>query len=130
MYSILTAPKDLFQKIEKIVTERPELLKVHNFHELPNGTEALVMDQIMDEDTAHCLAGFVVALTPRGAEFERLRHDVDDFANEILRGSGRKPIPKAIFNSDEESMLKIVKRRAEAERMQAALESQYKGVTN
>jgi hypothetical protein len=130
MYSILTAPKDLFQKIEKAITDNPDLLRMHHFHELPNGAEALVRDQIDDPDTSHCLAGFIVYFTPRAVEFERLRHDVDEFANEILRGSGRKPIPNAIFNSDEESVIRIVKRRADAERMAEALGSQYNGVLN
>lgn len=130
MQSILVAPKNLFQLIEAAITARPERLQLHHWHQLPNGNEALVQDQIMDEDTAHCLAGFIVAFTNRGAEFERLRHDVDIYANEILVSSGRKPIPLAIFNSDEESVIRIVKRRAEAERIQEALDSQYSGVLN
>jgi hypothetical protein len=130
MQSILVAPKNLFQMIEKRITEQPDLLRIHHWHELPSGNEALVMDQIMEDDTAHCLVGWIVYFTPRAAEFERLRKDVDVYANEILVNSGRKPIPHAIFNSDEESVRKIVARRAEQERVEEALASQYNGVLN
>lgn len=117
MNTLLIAPNNLFQLIESTVTQNPELLKAHNWHELPNAREALVDDQIMDSDTAHCLAGWVVYFTPNAAKAERLRHDVDVFANEILVNSGRKPIPLAIYHSDEESMLKIIKRRAVQEQL-------------
>lgn len=116
MLSLLTAPKNLFQIIEAIVTQRPELLKSHHWHEMASGREAFTEEQILDTDTAHCLAGWLVALTSRGAEFERIRQDVDVYANEILVNSGYPPIPMAIFHSDEESMLKIIKMRAKKER--------------
>ena|SRR5690348_4724630 len=118
MNSILKTPRNIFQMIEEIVTARPELLKTYHWHELPNGREAYVQDQIMDRDTAHCLAGWIVALTPRAAEFERLREDVDTYANEILVNSGRKPIPVAIFMEldDSETALKIIRKRANEER--------------
>lgn len=116
MKSLLKAPSNLFQMIEKVITENPHLLKPSDWHTLPNGREAFTEEQILDEDTAHCLAGFVVALTPNAAKAERLRVDVDDFANEILINSGRKPIPLAIFHDeDPETALKIVKLRAAAE---------------
>lgn len=116
MLSLLVAPKNVFQIIEAIVTARPELLKVHHWHELANGREAFTEDQIMDTDTAHCLAGWIVALTSRGAEFERIRQDVDVYANEILVNSGHPPIPKAIYYGEEEDMMKIIKMRAAKER--------------
>ncbi len=116
MLSLLTAPKNLFQIIEAIVEARPELLKAHHWHEMASGREAFVEEQIMDTDTAHCAAGWIVALTSRGAEFERIRQDVDVYANEILVNSGYPPIPMAIYHSDEESMLKIIKMRAKKER--------------
>src|SRR5688572_21310457 len=115
MNSLLVAPHNLFQLIEMSVTARPELLKAFHWHELASGKEAFVEDQILDEDTAHCLAGWIVSLTPNAARFERIRQDVDTYANEILVNSGRKPIPVAIFNGEEEDMLKVIRMRARAE---------------
>lgn len=117
MNYLLHCPDDLFQLIEATVTENPKLLSCHNWHELANGREALVEDQIMEPDTSHCLAGMIVYFTPNAAKAERLRHDVDVFANEILINSGRKPIPLAIFKEDEETALKIIKMRANSERL-------------
>lgn len=116
MKSLLKAPINLFQMIEKIITENPDLFKSSDWHTLPNGREAFTEEQILDEDTAHDLAGFIVALTPNAAKAERLRVDVDDFANEILTNSCRKPIPLAIYHDeDPETVLKIVRMRAAAE---------------
>ena len=117
MKSLLIAPHNLFQLIESAVTANPELLKVHEWHELPNGREAYTEEQIMDCDTAHDLAGWVVFFTPNAARFERIRLDVDDYANEILVNSGRKPIPLGIHHAgDVESALKIIQMRANQER--------------
>ncbi len=75
----------------------------------------------MDPETSHCLAGFVVALTPKAAGYEHLREDVDVFANEILRANSRLPIPLAIFTSDDESVKIVVAGRASEERSAAYL---------
>lgn len=113
---LLKTPNNLFQQIEAIITERPELLQLHHYHELASGREAFTEEQILESDTAHCLAGFIVALTPKAAGYEHMREDVDVFANEILKSNGRLPIPMAIFNSDVASVAIIVKGRASEER--------------
>lgn len=105
--------------IEKIITENPKLLKAGDWHTLANGREAFTEEQILEENTAHCLAGWLVALTPNAAKAERIRMDVDEFANEILVNSGRQPIPLAIYMEEEESMIKIIRRRASDERISA-----------
>lgn len=119
MKSLLKCPTNLFQMIEQIITEKPQLLQIGDWHTLPNGREAFTEEQILEEDTAHCLAGFVVALTANAAKAERLRIDVDEYANEILVNSGRMPIPLAIYKEDEETLRRIIKRRAQDERINA-----------
>ena len=119
MNLFLKAPDTLFQQIEAIVTKRPNLLKADNWHELKSGREAFTDEQIHDPDTAHCLFGWVVALVPRAAEFEHCRQDVPEYVNQILTDNGRKPLPKMLAHSDEESMLKVIKMRADAERLSA-----------
>lgn len=119
MNSLLKAPDNIFQMIEEIITKNPNLLKPGDWHTLPNGREAFTEEQILDEDTAHCLAGFIVALTPNAAKAERIRLDVDEFANEILVNSGRLPIPLAIYMEEEETLIKILKGRAAEERANA-----------
>ncbi len=118
---LLKTPNNLFQLIEKAITDRPELLDAFNWHELPNGREAYTEEQILDEDTKHCLAGWIIALTPKAAGYEHLREDVDTFANEILRANGRLPIPNGIFTSCEESMKLVIAGRAAEERAAAFL---------
>jgi hypothetical protein len=117
--TILITPKDLFCQIEEIVTNNPKLLKAHHWHEMANGKEANTPDQIMAEGTSHCLAGWIVRLTQNAPRFERLREDVDTYANEILTLNGREPIPMAIYKEDEETMLKIIRGRAAREREEA-----------
>ncbi len=121
MNPLLKCPNDLFQQIERIITERPELLSQFHFHELASGREAYTEEQILEEDTKHCLAGFIVALTPKAAGYEHLREDVDTFANEILRSNGRLPIPSSIFYADEDSARKIILGRSAEERAAAFL---------
>ncbi len=118
---LLKTPNNLFQLIEKAITERPELLSAFHWHELSNGREAYTEEQILEEDTKHCLAGFIVALTPKAAGYEHLREDVDTFANEILRANGRLPIPNGIFTADEPSMERVIRGRASEERSAAFL---------
>ncbi len=118
---LLITPDNLFQLIETAVTKRPELLVDSNWHEsLKKGQEVFTEDQILDKDTAHDLAGWIVKLTPRAAQYERLRVDVDDYANDILKMNGRRPIPLAIHHSDVESMLKVIRMRAAEERVEEA----------
>jgi hypothetical protein len=121
MNSLLQAPSNLFQMIEAIITEKPELLSQWNWHELSNGREAFTEDQVMEEDCKHCLAGFIVTLTPNGPKFGSRRQDIDEYANEILVASGRQPIPLAIYMEDEETAKKIIMRRAEDERLKSYL---------
>jgi hypothetical protein len=123
--TILTIPDNLFQQIEEIVTKNPKLFKTHHWHELANGKEANTPDQIMAEGTAHDIAGWIVRLTNSGPKFERLREDVDNYANEILVANGREPIPMAIFMENEETQLKIIKGRASREREVAFNKSHY-----
>mgnify|MGYP001580514334 CR=1 FL=1 len=116
MNSLLQAPPNLFQMIEIIITEKPELLSMHNWHELANGREAFTEDQVMEPDCKHCLAGWIVVLTPNGPKFGSRRQDIDEYANEILVASGRLPIPLAIYMDDEETAIKIIKGRSAFER--------------
>jgi hypothetical protein len=119
--TLLITPDNLFQQLETIVTKKPELLRAGNYHQTQKGLEAFTEEQILDKSTSHCLAGWVIALTPNAPRFEHMRLDVDDFANEILRMNDRRPVPLAIYHSDEESMLKIIKMRAAEERVERAL---------
>lgn len=119
MNSLLICPPNLFQMIEAAITEKPELLSAFNWHELPNGREAYTDEQITAPNTKHCLAGFIVAFTPNAAKFEKIREDVDVYANEILVASGRLPIPLAIYMDDEETMRKIIRGRCAEERANA-----------
>lgn len=122
MQSVLKAPPDLFQQISARVKERPELLITTNWHELPNGREAFTVDQITDEDTRHCLAGFVVLLTPGAVKHERMRIDVDEYANEILISSGRLPLPISIYLDDDiRTLERILGGRSSEERVNAYL---------
>jgi hypothetical protein len=125
MQSLLQTPDNLFQLIEAIVTQDPTLLSSFHWHELPNGREAFTEEQVMEPDTKHCLAGFIVALTPNGPKFGSRRQDVDVYANEILVASGRLPIPLAIYMEDEETLTKILKGRAAEERAKAYLAPQF-----
>lgn len=83
------------------------------------GTEALTEQDIMLPYTAHCITGWVIAITPRAAAYERMREDVVEYANEILRASGRLPIPWGIIFSDEESMKIFIRGRSAEERQLA-----------
>jgi hypothetical protein len=116
MKSLLKTPPNLFQLIEKAHAENPNFLKPGDWHTLWNNREAFTEEQIMDPDTSHCLAGAIVYFTPNAAKAERLRVDVDEFANEILVNSGRKPIPLAIFHDeDPETALRVIRNRAAQE---------------
>lgn len=117
--TILITPKDLFQQIEEIVTTNPKLHKTYHWHEMANGKEANTPDQITADGTAHSLAGWIVRLTQNAPRFERLREDVDNYANEILQLNDREPIPLAIYMGDEETELKIIRGRAAREREEA-----------
>jgi hypothetical protein len=108
----LKLPKGAWTKIEAAITANPDRLKAGDWHTLKNGEEALTPDEIAKDTTAHCLSGWVVAMTPKAAGLERLRLDVDAFANEILVNSGQAPIPRAIIHGTEEDMLKIIKLRS------------------
>ena len=130
MQSSLVAPRDLFRRMHKMLTENPSMLSQHHYHEMSNGTEALTPDQILATTAKHCIAGLIVALTPNAAKFERLREDVDTYANEILVNSRRKPLPMAIIHGDEESARRIIARRAEQEEMDEARMAQYLEVFN
>lgn len=107
--------------IEAIITEKPELLSMFNWHELANGREAFTEEQITESDCKHCLAGFIQVLTPNGPKYSSRRSDIDVFANEILVSSGRLPIPLAIYMEDEETARKIIAGRAAEERSKAYL---------
>lgn len=122
---LFITPDDLFQQIEKIVTKNPDRLRAFNYHELPNGREAFTEDQILDPKTCHCLAGFIIALTPQAAKYSYMwtvgaNDQTLETVNRILVDNGRKPIPMAIFFSDEESMLKVIRMRAAEERVEEA----------
>jgi hypothetical protein len=114
--SLLKFPKNGFQLIEDRILANPKMLNAGHYHTLPYGTEATTEEDIMKPYTAHCLFGWVVAVTPRAAAYERNREDVLEYANQILIDSGRLPIPMAIAFSDEESMRKVVRGRASEER--------------
>ena len=115
--SLFKFPKDGWQQIEKIVLENPKLLRHDHYHTLPHGTEALTEEEIMKPYTAHCLFGWVIAITPRAAAYERQRIEVIDYANEILVQNGQLPLPLSLAFYDEESMLKIIRGRAPFERI-------------
>lgn len=121
MNTLLKCPPDLFQQIEARIKDKPELLSAFHYHELTSGREAFTEEQILEADTKHCLAGWVVALTPKAAHYEHMREDVDVFANEILVSNGRLPIPMAIYHSDEDSMRKVIAGRCSEERCAAYL---------
>jgi hypothetical protein len=114
---LFKCPDDLFQQIEERVLRRPELLSMDEYHTLPDGSEAFSPRDIVNHRTAHCVAGWIIALTPKAPEFERLRDNVDDFANEILVANGRLPIPFGIFYGDNASGLKLIRGRAAEERL-------------
>ncbi len=121
MNSLLQAPANLFQMIETIILEKPELLSSFQWHEMANGREGFTEEQIMEPDCKHCLAGWIQVLTPNGPKYSSRRADIDEFANEILVASGRLPIPLAIYMEDEETLTKIVRGRAAEERAKAYL---------
>lgn len=125
MRSLLKAPPRLFSMIESIVEQKykPDsefpygyVFSERHWHELMSGKEAFTPDQIQDEDSKHCCAGWIVALTPNASNYEKIRIDVDNYANEILVASGRAPIPLAIYHGEIEDWLKIIKMRARQER--------------
>lgn len=113
---MLKAPSDLFCRIEARLKENPELLTLDEYHLMPDGDEAFLEPDIMHYKTAHCLAGWIIAMTPNAARLERMRTDVDEYAQQILVASGRPRIPTAILFSDAESVLKIIRGRAAEER--------------
>ena len=124
--SLFRFPKNGFQQIAEKITANPNLFKPDDWHTLSNGHEAMGEDEILRPYTAHCLAGWIIAITPRAAAYEMANEfdgeDVDDFANRILKQNGRKPIPKAIFHSEEESMKRILFKRAKEEEYQNILD--------
>jgi hypothetical protein len=88
---------------------------------LKNASQSFLLDLYTDigvPTTHRCRT--IVKLTPRAAQYERLRIDVDDYANDILKMNGRRPIPLAIHHSDVESMLKVIRMRAAEERVEEA----------
>ena len=113
---MLTPPKDIFCQIEAIVTADPSRLDMGHYHTMPDGSEAFAEVDILSPRTNHCLVGWVIALTPRAARFERGREEVVEFANEILRNGDRPALPWGIIMSDEASALKVIKGRAAEER--------------
>lgn len=117
--SFLRFPRDGWQQIERAVTSNPKLLKADHYHTLANGEEALTEDQILLPATAHCLFGWVVAITPRGPEYEghHSTFDVVEFANTILQWAGEKPLPTLLAYEDEDTYLKIIGMRAADERV-------------
>lgn len=117
--SFLRFPKDGWQQIERAVTSNPKLLKPDHYHTLANGEEALTEDQILLPATAHCLFGWVVAITPHAPEYEG-RHstfDVIEFANSILQWAGEKPLPTLLAYEEVDTYLKIIGMRAADERV-------------
>jgi hypothetical protein len=113
---LFKCPPDLFQQIEARVLRHPELLDMGEYHLLPDGTEAMSPRDIVNHRTAHCLQGWIIALTPKAPDYERLRDDVDDFANDILKANGRLPIPFGIIYGERESALRVIRGRAAEER--------------
>ena len=114
--SLFKFPSDGFQQIEAIVTKNPKLLLAGDWHTLPNGKEAFTAEEIMRPHTKHCLMGFIIKVTPKAAEYEMLREEVDEFANSILLANGHNPIPRAIIFGEEADMLRTIVLRANAER--------------
>lgn len=117
--SLFKFPRDGWTQIEARITENPKLLNAGQYHALTYGTEALTEEEIMRPYTQHCLTGWVIAITPRAAAYERMREDVVEFANEILVSNGRLPIPWGIVFSEEDSMRIFVAGRAAEERQLA-----------
>lgn len=113
---MLKAPLDLFRKLEEILTSKPTLLNLNEYHSLPNGEEAFTEADILNPKTSHCLAGWIVTLTPNAAKYEQMQVDVVEYAQRILRQSGRPQIPTAFFFSDNESVMKLIRGRAAEER--------------
>jgi hypothetical protein len=109
-------PTDLFTQLETILLKEPHRLVLGDWHTYRDGEEGVTEEQILDPRCAHCLAGWLVALIPGAAKYERLRDDVDDYVNRILMQAGRPKIPKAIYYSDTESVLKLVRGRAAEEK--------------
>lgn len=114
--NLLETPPNLFQQIEAAIIKNPKRLSTFHWHELPNGKEAYDPEDIRGRRTLHDLAGWIVALTPNGPRFERLREDVNEYANDILRSNGREPLPWGIHFADEESQWKVIRKRAAEER--------------
>lgn len=117
--SFLRFPKDGWQQIEKAVTANPKRLKPDHYHTLANGEEALTEDQILLPATAHCLFGWVVAITPNGPSYEghHSTFDVIGFANRILEWAGEKPLPTLLAYEEVDTYLKIIGMRAADERV-------------
>lgn len=113
--SLFKFPKNGWQLIAYKIEKNPNLLKAGDWHTMSNGTEAMTPEEILRPYTAHCLAGWVIAITPRAAEYEMLREEVPEYANRILSENGRKPIPNTFFYLEEDEMLALIKRRAAEE---------------
>jgi hypothetical protein len=110
---VLKSPADIFTKLEEILTARPHLLVMDDYHTYRDGEEAFTEEQILDPSTAHCLAGWVVVLTPNAAKYERHEDiDIPEYANRMLMHGGHPKIPKSIYFSDNESVMKLVRGRA------------------
>jgi hypothetical protein len=112
----LRFPSDGFQAIEEKILSNPKVLCSYNFHELPTGHEAMTEKEINRPDTAHCLAGHIIMMTPGALKYDIHTEDVDDLANSILVASGRLPIPMCLFYEDVETLTKILRGRAAEER--------------
>jgi hypothetical protein len=114
---VLTPPVDLFCRLEAIVLETPKLLDQHHYHTLPTGREAFTVADILHPDTAHCLMGWVAVLTPEAVERQSQFDDCYDYAQTLLKRSGRLPIPWGIAFADEESAIRVIRGRAAEEKL-------------
>lgn len=112
-------PNDFFQQIEREVLRNPWRLKQHHWHEI-DGVEAVMPRDVESTECAHCLFGWIIAMTPGGASVEHAREtrgqDTQDLANEILVRNGRLPLPLMLAWADEASALKTIRGRAAEER--------------
>lgn len=113
---MIRCPDNLFCLIEAAVLRQPSLLKQGHWHTRKDGSEATLWNEILDKNTAHCLMGWIVAMTPGAARGERCRLDVDEYAQELLVASGRMPIPSVFRWEDEVNAMKIIRGRAAEER--------------
>lgn len=109
---------NLFSLIDRALLKKPYRLDVHNWHGMPDGSEACTPNQILHPECRHDVAGWVVMMTHGATEYECGHPDVetDVLANQILKKGLYEPIPWGILYGSLDDQRNLITRRADEER--------------